>query len=354
MRSEDIAKLAGVSRSTVSRVINNYPNVPEETREKVMKIVREYNYSPNAFARTLAGKGTNTIGVFLFMEDWEKEEERISKNDFYKSYLELLVDYANLKDYYVLVRIISGKDMYRRVHQAFMEKRIDAGIIIGTQVDTLKEIHMDEIKSRVVLFDYDMTDEDHEHIVGGTVSTINSMDKEGIKKAVNYLYSLGHEKIGFIMGKPEVRAGRLRYEGYRAAMTELGLNINPKHVISGDFSMDKAYHEIKKMLSGASELPTAIISANDFMALSAMKALGEAGLSVPDDISLVGFDNTLHSEMSSPKLTTLSPDFRSMAEKAIDILDQQINEDTAEMHISYEVNFHKRESCKSINSGGNK
>ena len=106
MKSEDIAKIAGVSRSTVSRVINNYPNVPESTRAKVMEVINEYNYSPNAFARTLAGKKSETIGIFFIIDDINEEMPRLVYNDFYTAYLDAIVDIANSKGYYVLVQTI--------------------------------------------------------------------------------------------------------------------------------------------------------------------------------------------------------------------------------------------------------
>jgi len=348
MKSVDIAKLAGVSRSTVSRVVNNYPNVPIETKEKVMKIINEYNYSPNTFARTLAGIKSNTIGLFLIIEGTNGEDERIYRNDFFGAYLDLLLDYANMKDYYVLVSIISNKDKYEKIQQAFLEKRIDAGVIIGTQQDTLKKIHIETIKSSVVLFDYDLTEEDKTFIVDGKVSTINTNDYKGIRDAVKYLHSKGHKSIGFIKGRELSRSGHVRFTAYKSAMEELGLDINPNYIIEGEFHIGTAKSNTKKMLKKCEKRPTAIISANDFMALAAIEAIREANMRVPQDISIIGFDNTLHGQISDPKLTTIGPDFKIMAQRAIDILDKQIHGQCPSEEINYEVNFYERETCQSI------
>lgn len=348
MKSEDIAKIAGVSRSTVSRVINNYPNVPPETYEKVMKVIQEHHYVPNTSARALAGKKSNTIGLFLFIDGFDKEEDRIYKNDFFGSYMDLLVDYASLKDYFVLVCVISGKEHYEKIQQAFLEKRIDAGIIIGTQSDTLKEIHMDRVKSSVVLFDYDLKLSDNDYTKSSRVSTINSDDPMGIRDAVSYLKGLGHRRIGFIKGLSQARSGDIRYKAFVEAMADQGLSIHPGHVLEGAFHRDTAYQSVKQMIKEESTLPSAIISANDFMALAAIKAFEEEGIKVPEDISIIGFDNTLHGQISEPALTTIGPDFKAMAEKAIDILDKQIKGEEKVQHVTFEVNFYKRDTCKKI------
>ncbi|MDA3847324.1 MAG: LacI family DNA-binding transcriptional regulator [Vallitaleaceae bacterium] len=348
MKSEDIAKLAGVSRSTVSRVVNNYPNVPTDTKEKVMNIIKEYNYSPNTYARTLAGKKSNTIGLFLIIEGDFGENNRIYMNDFFGAYLDLLLDYASIKDYYVLVSIISSESKYQKIQQAFLEKRIDAGVIIGTQLDTLKKIHMDTITSSVVLFDYDLTDKDRVFTKDSHISTINSNDYEGIKDAVRHLYSKGHRSIGFIKGRELSRSGHIRYEAYLSAMSELDLDVNADHIIEGEFDIGIAYANTQKMLKDCEIKPTAIISANDFMALAAIDAIHEANLDVPGDISIIGFDNTLHGQISDPKLTTIGPDFKIMAQKAIDILDKQIQGIYPSQEVNYEVNFYERDTCQSI------
>lgn len=346
MKSEDIARLAGVSRSTVSRVINNYPNVPQVTKEKVMKIVEEYNYRPNTFARTLAGKKSNTIGLFFVITGGKREDSHIARNDYFASYLNYLVDVANGKEYYVLVNTISESSDYEKVNQAFLEKRIDGGVIIGTQTDSLTEIHLDNINAPLVVLDYDVATIESEGIRSDKIFIINSGDIEGIDKAVLHLKNKGHKNIGFIKGNKLTRSARVRFDGYKKAMIKHRLNIEERYIIEGEFSVEVAYKNIKKAIKEKC-LPTAYISSNDYMAIEVIKALKEEGLSVPDDIAIIGFDNVHLSEQSEPALTTLGPRFFDMAKKAIEILDIELmhTNETASKMTEFEVDLIVRSSC---------
>lgn len=347
MKSEDIAKLAGVSRSTVSRVINNYPNVPEGTREKVMKIVQEYNYMPNTFARTLAGKKSNTIGLFFVVTGETFFNSRIARNDYFSSYLSYLVDIANGLDYYVLVNTISIDSDYEKVNQAFLEKRIDGGVIIGTQDDTLSNIHVENILAPMVVFDYNLSEDEMKAYHDKPLYLVNSDDVQGMDRAVAYLKAKGHNRIGFIKGNLMTRSARVRYEGYLKAMASHELEVNSKDIIEGEFSMKLAYQNMKEAIS-RNDLPTAFISSNDYMAIEAMKALIEEGFDVPKDMAMIGFDNVHLSEQSNPNLTTLEPKFYDMARKAIELLDAKLSqlEDKSQPKLfEFGVDLVVRKSC---------
>ncbi len=320
LKSEDIAKLAGVSRSTVSRVINNYPNVPEETRQKVMAIVNQYNYRPNNFARVLAGKTSNTIGLFFIIKG-ESEMRNLFRNDYYAYYLNLLVDMANDRDYYLLVNTVHCPADYEKVNRAFTEKRIDGAIIIGTLDETLVNIHMNSIKAPMVIFDYDL-----EAYLGGgcekkNIALVNSNDYAGIKDAIKFLADKGHQTIGFINGMMTTRSGRVRYRGYVDALAQNNITYDSNYVIEGAFDKDIAGREVKKAVEDGL-LPSAYICANDYMALETMKILKEHGIEVPTDVAVIGFDDVHLAEQSNPTLTTIKPDFYAMSQKAIEWLDQ--------------------------------
>lgn len=346
MKSEDIAKIAGVSRSTVSRVINNYSNVPEETKEKVMKVIREYNYMPNTFARTLAGKKSNTIGLFFVITGETFQNSRIARNDYFASYLNFLVDIANGMDYYVLVNTIRIESEYGKINQAFMEKRIDGGILIGTQDDTLSKMHLDAVKAPMIIFDYDLENLHEQGYTRNDITLVNSMDSSGVDKAVRYLKDKGHERIGFIKGNLHTRSGRVRYQGFMDAMDKYGLELNENYIVEGEFSIKVTYKGIKEAI-GRNQLPTAYISSNDYMALEAMKALQEEGYKVPEDIAMIGFDNIHMTEQSHPPLTSLEPRFYDMARKAVELLDKKLQNPevlTQDMY-DFGVDIIVRESC---------
>ncbi len=344
MKSEDIAKLAGVSRSTVSRVINNYTNVPEATREKVMKVIDEYNYRPNTFARTLAGKKSKTIGLFFVILDTKGDNFKITRNDYFSFYLNYMVDVANSMDYYVLVNTVTVPEDYEKVNQAFLEKRIDGGVIIGTTTDTLEYIDVTNLNAPLVLMDYE-----HETIKGEdnkeSLYVINSSDKHGIIRAVEYLIDKGHTKIGFIKGKSSTRSGRIRFEGFVEAMRKYGLGINEDHVIEGEFLKEVVHKNIREAVDKGN-LPTAFISSNDYMGLEVMHVLNEEGYKVPEDIAIIGFDDVNLSERSNPPLTTIAPKYDAMSRCAIELLDQALKEEkTAEHVCEFDVDMILRDSC---------
>ncbi len=348
MKSEDIAKLAGVSRSTVSRVINDYSNVPDETRRKVMKVIEEYDYRPNAFARTLAGKKSETIGVFFIIENSIEGELQLTYNDFYTAYLDAIVDVANQKGYYVLVQTICKEEDYAKVNKAFREKRIDGGILIGTREDTLAKIEIDKIQDKLVIFDYELNTLSY---LASTknITILNSNDEVAISFAVEHLIERGHKHIGFIKGVESTLSARRRYDGFLKSMKLNLLTVNENHVLNGEFDQNVAYKEMKKAIDNKM-IADSYICANDYMAIAAIECLRDYGYNVPKDVSFVGFDNTRSGQLMSPKLTTLTPDFFGMAKKAVEIIHLKSNDENANVPdmIEYKVDLLIRDSVENV------
>lgn len=325
MKSEEIAKLAGVSRSTVSRVINNYTNVPEETREKVMKIIEQYGYEPNTSARVLAGKGTNTIGLFVVSIADKGNPNRIYQNNYFAPFVDAVVDTANALGYYVLIHTVYSREDYLKVKQAFLQKRVDSGIIIGTEKDTVTVMDIAQKGYPIAIIDYDMDEITRTNLNNSNLILINSMDYEGTIMAMNYLIQLGHREIGIITGRLNTYSGRQRYSAYEYVLREHGININKNYILRGDFLKRKAYQETKKLIQSG-RLPTAIFVCNDDMALSAMDALKEEGIRIPEDISIVGFDDVPVVSQLKPALTTVKVPVYEMAKKAVEELIQGTDE----------------------------
>lgn len=347
MKSQDIAKLAGVSRSTVSRVINNYDNVPEETRLKVMKVIEAYDYHPNAFARTLAGKKSETIGVFFIVEDGNEGPSNLIYNDFYTAYLDAIVDIANERGYYVLVQTICRDEDYMRVSKAFREKRIDGGIIIGTRQDTLTKIQVDKINDVLVIFDYELS-KIKELKTSDNITILNSDDEKAMEEAVKHMKECGHKDIGFIKGDPTALSARRRHDGFKIAMKKYGLTYKADYVIDGRFEQQTTYDAMKEAI-GDGRLAQSYICANDYMAIVAMDCLRDHGIGVPDQVSFVGFDNTRTGQLMTPKLTTLTPDFMGMAKKAVEIIHVKSTEEQTHVPdlIEYKVELIIRDSVSS-------
>lgn len=325
MKSEEIAKLAGVSRSTVSRVINNYSNVPEETREKVMKVIEACGYEPNTSARALAGKGTNTLGLFVVSIADKGNPNRIYQNNYFAPFVDAVVDTANAMGYYVLIHTVYSREDYGRVKQAFLQKRIDAGIILGTEKDTVMVMDIAQKGYPFAVIDYDLEEITRSKLDSTSLVMINSMDYDGTVKAVNYLLEMGHRDIGIITGRLNTYSGRQRFNAYEHTLLENGIKINKNHVLKGDFLKRKAYAETKKLIQSG-KLPTALFVCNDDMALSAMEALKEEGIRIPEDISLIGFDDVPVASQLKPALTTIRVPVYEMAKKAVEELIHGVEE----------------------------
>lgn len=327
MRSEDIARLAGVSRSTVSRVINNYSNVPEETRAKVLKVIEQHQYEPNSFARALAGKKTDTIGLFAISMNEKENATRIYQNNYFAPFVDAVVDTANARGCYVLIHTVYSPNDFLKVKQAFLQKRIDGGIIVGTQKDIAIVREMAMLEAPLVLIDYDISEIMAEHLDRNHLAIVNSKDYDGTTEAIEHLIALGHRDIAIMCGRMNTYSGRERYAAYEDTLKRNGLPVNPDYVLKGEFLKDQAYGEIKRLLASDIPLPTALFSSNDDMAISAMEALAEQGISVPGDISVVGFDDVPLAASVTPKLTSVSlPIFdmsRAAVEKVLELCDSE-------------------------------
>lgn len=317
MRSEDIAKLAGVSRSTVSRVINNYSNVPEETRAKVLKVIEQYQYEPNTSARVLAGKGTDTIGLFIVSTAEQADVNRIYDNSYFARFVDAVVDHANKSGSYVLIHTVYSQADYLKVKQAFLQKRIDGGIIVGTEKDPDLVRELAGLGAPLVLIDYDISEIIGNRLDKNHLSVINSKDYEGTLAAMQHLIGQGHREIGMLCGRMNTFSGRERYKAYTAAMQENGLRVDDAFVLRGDFLKPSAYKEAIRLVQSG-RLPTALLAANDDMAISAMQAFSEHGIRVPADLSVIGFDDVPAASLMTPKLTTVRLPIYEISKAAVD------------------------------------
>ncbi|MCD1257600.1 LacI family DNA-binding transcriptional regulator [Paenibacillus athensensis] len=348
MRSEDIAKLAGVSRSTVSRVINNYPDIPQKTRDKVLKIIEQYHYEPNTSARVLAGKGTNTIGFFVVSLAEQHNVNRIYQNNYFAPFVDAVIDTANAAGYYVLVHTVYSKEDFVKVKQAFLQKRIDGGIIVGTQkdIDTVRDIG--GLGMPLVLIDYDIGEIMEHHLDQNHLAIVNSKDYEGATAAMEYLIGLGHREIGFIAGRLTTFSGRQRAKAYEDALQRHGLPVEEAFRLKGEFLKQNAYDEAIRLIRSG-RLPTAIFSANDDMAIAAMEALKEHGVRVPDDVSVIGFDDVPVASQIVPSLSSVRLPIYDMSREAVNKIVGMCEAGLSSFGTSsFPTQLIQRDSCRSL------
>jgi len=306
MTIKDIARLAGVTHSTVSRSLNDSPLVSDATKERIKKIAADHGYSPNAFARRLVTRESRTLGVFFLSRD----EIRFMEN-FGTQFLDGIARRSNEEGYdllfFTMTRDRSADKSYLRLCR---EKHVEGVIFIGMTSD---DPHLGELPQAdipVCVIDYP--------VEGAQVGYVTSDNDRGIRLALEHLWALGHRDIGFV-GGPEVSPVALVREAtYRTWMTERGLEAR-RRVWRGDFTKASGLARGAEIAADRSR-PTALVAANDYMALGLLRAFRERGLAVPDALSLVGYDNAAAGEHSDPGLTTVGQNAEAMGARAVDFL----------------------------------
>lgn len=317
MKSEEIAKLAGVSRSTVSRVINNYPNVPPETREKVERVIREYGYIPNNSARNLAGKPANAIGLFFvefFAEEYgEIEENIIHSSPFYTEFLAHAIDGLKKRGYQLTVSIISSQDDFDIIETAYANKSISGCIMMGDIVPNMVLERLSRQGLPTILINQ------RSRISLKNIYLINTENYAGAYGAVQMLIDHGHTRIAHITGAFEKASVKERFEGYRDCLSHNSISYNENYIYQTHIHRaESGYTAMKGLMERNHENPfTAVFAANDLLAFGAIRCLRDMNLRVPQDISIVGYDNAELSGFIAPPLTTVSVSVKAVAERAV-------------------------------------
>lgn len=345
MNASEIAKLAGVSRATVSRVINNYRYVKPETREQVLNVIQEYSYSPNIAAQVLAGKHLNTIGLFIAIEDQSRESRLEDTHT--NSLIERVIQTAARKGYYVLAYMITNvvdNMEQQRIKKMFSQFRIDGGIFIGFPNDY--PLTEDLIaRGFVVGFLDQYIPNRHE-----PNRIMVEFSPESIEIAVDYAVSLGHKKIMMVNGDMHKPSGVDKAESFLKGMKRNHLPVRQEWLLqAGRFTRKPAYQAFSTYLDKHDPMPTCICCANDSMALGVMQALKEKNIQVPDDISVIGADDILVSKYYAPPLTTIHYDFDQMMEtltnKVIDCVEKPLSSQYRELFNGHLV---IRDSCRQL------
>lgn len=342
INSSQIAKIAGVSRSTVSRVINNYSNVPEETRQKVLKVIDEYDYVPHASARMLAGIKNKVIGLFIIdiVGRTGGIKNRITRSPYYLEFTSSVIEHASEKGYKVLVHIIHNSQGYKEIKECFYNKTISGGIFIGEGNDdaTIKKIINAGYK--VALIDQNAIDDDYSKCI-----VVNADNYKGAYNATKYLIENNHKKIAHITGDMEKFSAIERIKGYKKALKDSDISIKDDFIIKSKFLEEGGYNSTKKLLK-LKDKPTAIFAANDKIAIGAMKAIKEENLRVPSDISIIGFDDIEECKYLNPPLTTIKMDLVKMAELATNSIITYIEKDKIVCNnYIVDIDLIERESC---------
>jgi LacI family transcriptional regulator len=298
----DVAQEAGVSYATVSRVLNNDPHVKPETRERVIHSIAHLGYTVNQQARNLAGGRSHVIGLLV--------------PDLGTGYIgEIIrgVDEALAAAQYDLMLYTTHR---RKTKESAYVTSLTQGMTDGLLLVLPRDPEEYLASLRQRRFPYVLVD--HQGI-GDVESAVGATNWQGGYDATKYLIELGHRRIGFITGTMDLGCSRDRLEGYRAALRDCGLPIDPLLIREGDFWQPSGFSAAQSLLA-LSEPPTAIFASNDVMAFGVMEAVRDRGLRIPEDISIVGFDNIPQAEHVSPQLTTVQQPLADMGREATRML----------------------------------
>ena len=310
MSIKDVAREAGVSTATVSHVLNRTRFVSEETRLKVLRAIERCNYYPNAHARSLASGRSHTIGLLV---------SDIS-NPFFPELAKSFEDVAFERGYDVIL-LNTKYDAKRTSHyvRRLIERKV-AGVALMTSeldfavIDELARKHVS-----VVFLDLGTAAE--------RMSNLTVDYAMGITEAVRYLVQLGHKSIAYVGGPNRLRSAAKRLEAFRHALAQVLPAVEPFGVFEGNFQLDGGRRIAREILSNGS-LPTAIITANDMMALGVMQECRAAGVSIPGDVSIIGFDDIAFAALAYPTLTTVCLPRNELGRRAVEALIMTIEEPT--------------------------
>lgn len=305
----EVARTSGVSYSTVSRVLSGYEFVKKATRDRVMDAVEQLGYVANLQARSLAGGRSRIIGMLVpnldngyvgtIMRGIDQELER-AKYD-----LILYTSHRHPGNESVYVSTITNG-------------MTEGLLLIAPLVPTT---YMDDLRARN--FPYVLIDQADRTENSCVVEATNW---QGAYDATRYLSQLGHTRIAFITGALAIRSAVDRLRGYKAALADCDIPVREEWVIEGDFQQQTGYETAKRLLQSADPRPTAIFASNDLSAFGAMDAARECGLRIPDDISIIGFDDVPQSSVIYPKLTTIRQPLEQMGQVAAQMLLAQIED----------------------------
>lgn len=311
MDSFDIARLAGVSRKTVQRVLNNSSQVKPETREKVLRIMEEHRYEPNAAARRLSARKSHTIGLFIVQD---ASKYTLHTDDlFFGAVIGALISRCATHGYNTLVTLLDIADP-EPLFSMYRQKSIDGGIIVSWS--DLREV---VARMREAGYEVGVFDEGYFRNPPADVPVPHLDNYRSAGEAARYLIGLGHKRLAIVTGDMDNDTARERYRGFADALREHGLPLGADAVYYGRFTEEDGERAVEHWL-GKGRLPEALFCSNDLMAYGALKALARNRIPVPEAVSVVGFDDLLISQYTHPPLTTMKVPRVEMAVQVADRL----------------------------------
>ena len=307
---EHIATLAEVSRSTVSRVLNNHPNVRPNVRERVLQVIREQRYAPQAAARSLASARTDTIGLLI-----PRSAAKSLADPFIATMIQTLFEESAQQGYFGVLSLLTV-DMEPGFYDRILRSRhFDGVIMFSSDIDDPILPLLIKDGGPLVLIGR------HPYFLN--VVSVDVENREGSREAVAHLVELGHRRIGLINGELQMEAAHARRDGYKQALLEAGMPIAPELMVEGFFSEAMAYQAMLKLLD-LPHPPTAVFAASDSMAIGALRAIRDRGLRTPGDVAMIGYDDLPIAAHAIPPLSSVHQPVGEMGANAVRVLIEQI------------------------------
>lgn len=329
---KDIARLAGVSTSTVSHVINKSRFVSDEIAERVNNAAQQLNYAPSALARSLKMNRTKTIGMLV----------TTSTNPFFGEVVKGVERSCYHQGYNLILCNTEGDNQRMKASiNTLLQKRVDGLLLMCSTLEG----------ERLDVFD---RYPDIPIVVMGWGPILFASDKiqdnslQGGYMAAKHLIECGHKEIGCITGPLIRHQAQMRYEGYKRALAEAGIAINPDWIVESDFECEGGYQAFEKLYQRG-KLPSALFVSNDMMAMGVIQAASQRGLRVPDDLSLIGYDDVHIAKFMTPALTTIHQPKYRLGKAAVDTLLYRLeNPDTTAQVVQLEPTLVVRNSVRKL------
>ncbi|MFL1675447.1 LacI family DNA-binding transcriptional regulator [Paenibacillus dendritiformis] len=288
----DVAKQAGVSPSTVSRVLSNHPRISAKTAQRVREVMADLGYHPNVMAKSLVSKVSNTIAVLL-----HRPAEELFLNLFFSEVMRGLVTQASRAGFDLLMTTgATEQEELEAVTRLVKGKRVDGVILLYSRRNDPIVSFLEEQQFPFVLIG---RSEEHPDIL-----SVNNDNVQAAYDATRHLIDQGHRRIGFVSGPSNLMISKDRMAGYQTALREAGIVGRPEWIVEGEFLQESGYRAMSFFMS-LPERPTALVAIDDVVAFGVLRGLMELGYRVPDDLSLVSFNNVPLSELATPPITSV-------------------------------------------------
>ncbi len=331
---KDIAKICGVGVATVSRALNDHPDINPDTKQKILAVVEQYGFVPNNSARNLKITDSRTIAVLV----------KGMTNPFFMKMIGIMEKEIQAKRYSLELRHVDESTDEVEVALELVKEKKLRGIVFLGGLTTHSTEKLEKIGVPFVLSTIPVSEES-----AGNYSSVSVDDVAESRKIVDFLIKSGHKKIAFMgASADDTSIGKLRLDGYLKALSENGIKPDDKLIWHSDentdtYSMQNGYEVMRSKLKKKNDF-TAIFAISDTMAIGALKALREAGVRVPDDISVVGYDGIDIGTFCAPTLTTICQPFEEMARKTCELLFDVIRHGAKHRKVIMEASIVERES----------